>query len=137
MVKSIQSLLTSIGCQYKIVEAFGLLTTDEGFEIDTDDTIKLLVDDYKNSVYTNDTLQNFSTHYTPSSYTFTDTTPPNQLDGHPTIRCHHDFVKTHMVEFYHSQMEDISTKWEAQIQSTLNDIRTTKFLHQKIKKKLF
>jgi hypothetical protein len=137
MVKSIRTLLDSIGCNYKIVEAFGLLTTDEGFKIDADDTIKLLIDDYKKSVYTKDTLQNFSTQHRPPSYTFTDTNPPNQLEGHPTIQCHHDFVKTHMSEWYQPQMETMTTKWENQIKPTLDEIRNTKFSSQKIKKKLF
>ena len=129
-VKSIKSFLDLIGCNYKIVEAFGLLNTDDGNFINVNDFIKLLLDDYKNCVYTTENLQKFSQNYNPSSYILEN----GNKDGHPTITCNHDFVKTHMNEFYHNEMNSIANKWESEV--TANPLES-KFSSQKIKSTLF
>jgi hypothetical protein len=56
-VKSIKTLLDSIGCEYKIVEAFDLMNTDEGTMLNVTESIKELLDDYYKSVYTIENLR--------------------------------------------------------------------------------
>ncbi len=129
-VKTIESILNNIGCKYKIVEAFGLLNTDEGNMLNVDENILTLLDDYSKSVYTIEKLHKFSQTYNPSSYILLN----GEQDGHPTIMCNHDFVKTHLSEFYHPQMQRISIKWESEIG---NDVLNSSFSSQKIKNILF
>jgi hypothetical protein len=124
-VKTIKSLLDSIGCQYKIVEAFGLLNTDTGNILNMNESIKNLLDDYKKSVYTNQNLNKFALKYNPSTYRLSN----GDLDGHPTIMCNHDFVKEHISEFYDDKMYEIALKWESEI---VSDIMETKFSKQYI-----
>jgi hypothetical protein len=130
MVKSIKTLLDSIGCRYKIVEAFDLTETDTGYYIPHIKNVKHLIEDYTNSVYVTEKLHNFARKYTPKSYNI----PNIGLDGHPTIMCNHDFIKHHISEFYHPQMEIISKKWESEIG---DNALITKFSSQKIKTNLF
>lgn len=126
MVKTIKTLLDSIGCRYKIVEAFGLLETDEGFHITYDKNIKSIVDDYLHIVYTKETLQNFTKKYNPPSYILSN----GKLDGHATIMCNHDFAQLHLSEFYRNEMRLIANKWENEIGL---DVLNSNFSSQKIK----
>lgn len=125
-VKSIKSLLDGIGCTYKIVEAFGIFKTDEGTTLNINDNLKIIRDDYLNSVYTIESLDNFSKKYNPSSYVM----PNGKLDGHPTITCNNDFVKIHISEFYNPNMGELVKRWETDI---TNIIATNKFLPHKLK----
>jgi hypothetical protein len=109
-VKTIKSILDRIGCMYKIVEAFGLLTTDEAKTLNTNKSIQHILDDYMKSVYTTQSLNNFSKSYNPNTYKLSN----GNLDGHPTIKCHYDFVKNHIPEFYNDNMHNISVKWESE-----------------------
>ena len=109
-VKTIKSILDRIGCMYKIVEAFGLLTTDEAKTLNTNKSIQHILDDYMESVYTIESLNNFSKSYNPNTYKLSN----GNLDGHPTIKCHYDFVKNHIPEFYNYNMHNISIKWESE-----------------------
>jgi hypothetical protein len=128
MVKTMKTLLESIGCNYKIIEAFGLHYTDDGRRIPIHSDIQFLLDNYKEYVYTDAPLHIFSRSYSPSTYKLSD----GSLDGHPTIMCNHDFVKHHLSEFYDSRMEDISKIWESEV--ITDDIASTIFSVKKIKK---
>ena len=106
------------------------MNTDEGYTLNTSDSISQILDDYEKSVYTTQSLQNFSQNYNPQTYTLID----GNLDGHPTIMCNHDFVKLHISEFYNDEMYPIALKWENEIKL---DVLNTKFSIQKIKSSLF
>jgi hypothetical protein len=110
-VKTIKTLLDTIGCRYKIVEAFGLLNADTGNILNTNDSIKNLLNDYENLVYTNQSLNRFAENYNPSTYKLSN----GRLDGHPTIICNHDFVKKHISEFYDDKMYEVALKWESEM----------------------
>jgi len=134
MVKSMKALLDSIGCEYKILHAFDLLETDTREILKTDDNTTLLINDYKQNVYMNESLQNYSRNYTPQSYGFKDTEIPYELDGHPTIMCHHDFVKTHLSEYYTDDMLTIAKIWESELPDTKTECISYSFSKQKTKK---
>lgn len=125
-VQTIKTLLESIGCRYKIIEAFGLLNTDFGVKLKITNSIENLIKDYTNCVYTTQNLYNFSKNYNPPSYKGLD----GNWDGHPTIMCNHDFVKMHISEFYDNQMYEIAKKWESEIQL---DVHNSNFSKQKIR----
>jgi hypothetical protein len=81
-----------------------------------------------------ESLQNYSRNYTPQSYGFKDTEIPYELDGHPTIMCHHDFVKEHLSEYYHNDMLRIAQEWESELPDTKKECISYTFSKQKIKK---
>jgi len=132
MVKSMKALLDSIGCEYKILHAFDLLETDTREILKTDDNTTLLINDYKQNVYMDESLQNYTRNYTPHSYGFKDTPIPYELDGHPTIMCHHDFVKDHLPEYYDTAMLQIAQIWESELPDTKTECVRYSFSKQKI-----
>jgi hypothetical protein len=132
MVKSMKALLDGIGCEYKILQAFDLLETDTREILKTDDNTTLLINDYKQNVYMDESLQNYSRNYTPQSYGFKDTEIPYELDGHPTIMCHHDFVKEHLSEYYHNDMLRIAQEWESELPDTKKECISYTFSKQKM-----
>jgi hypothetical protein len=136
MVKSMKALLDSIGCEYKILQAFDLLETDTREILKTDDNTTLLINDYKQNVYMVESLQNYTRNYTPQSYGFKDTEIPYELDGHPTIMCHHDFVKDHLSEYYHKDMLIIAETWELELPDTKRECISYSFSKQKINPKI-
>lgn len=111
MVKTIKTLLDSIGCKYKIIEGFGLLQTDEETKFKYDTRIEHLITDYQEIVYTKESLQSFMKKYKPGTYKL----PNGEYDGHATIMCNHDFVKKHLSEFYTPKMKSIAENWETEI----------------------
>jgi hypothetical protein len=136
MVKTMMTLLDGIGCKYKILQAFDLLETDMGTTLKTDDNVNLLISDYKKNVYINESLQSYSSKTSPQSYGFKDTPIPYELDGHPTIMCHHNFVKEHLSEYYDDNMLSIAKIWESELPDTSELCIRYPFSKQKINSKI-
>jgi len=83
-----------------------------------------------------ESLQSYSTKSTPQSYGFKDTPIPYELDGHPTIMCHHDFVKEHLPEYYNTAMLKIAQIWESELPDTKTECIFYSFSKQKINPKI-
>ena len=112
-VKSIQLILDSIGCKYKIKNAFACHHKDI-----TDTALKKIesICDGFDSLY----IKNKD--MSDKSYMTYDLNGNLRMDGHLTIKEHLRFVKESFTEFYNEKNDDKILEWETHISKSSLDI---------------
>lgn len=122
MLESIKNLLNNIGCKYKIYKAFSIedYESKRDYSLLKDETIRIknCLRKINESTYS-PTLQNFWEENMKKErvYSFSDGN-----DGHPTLKTHYKWVKSHMPEFYNEKMDYFLEKWENMLTPVKNKI---------------
>ena len=123
-VNSIINFLDSVGCKYKILNAFDIRKR-EGDTQTFDDFSKPR---FKNCLEYLDTVCHEVDLYAYSKQKKENGIPHYKFkedgdfeDYHPTISMHHDFVKEHLTEFYDQSMLIYKDEWETKI----DDLKST------------
>lgn len=114
-ISSVKTLLDSIGCKYKLMSAFDIvsrkddLTNNKGrMKNCSSELAKILTTDNLFDFITNEPKYQFH----------------NELEYHPTINSHMKWVKEYIPEFYNESMVELCKKWESLIDTnkdTTND----------------
>jgi hypothetical protein len=120
-VKTIVTLLKSIGCRYKVMKGFDFFSIDgkiESFdkELFNRNRVKNMKN-YFDSVIGGDS---FSSFHNKNSLTYK--FDNGEADGHPTITIHYEWVKQNMGEYYHSSMDTLCDKWEKMIPNNRKEL---------------
>jgi hypothetical protein len=120
-VKTIITLLNTIGCKYKIMKGFDFFSIDGKMDLFDQEMFTrkrvLNIKNYFDSVITGTSLTDFHTK-NPITYKFDN----GEADGHPTITIHHNWVKENMKEFYKPEMELLCEKWEKMMPNNRKDL---------------
>tara|TARA_R110000868_G_scaffold4012_27_gene24567 strand:- start:2825 stop:3619 length:795 start_codon:yes stop_codon:yes gene_type:complete len=138
-VNSIINFLKSVGCKYKILNAFDI-TKREGDTYAFDDFSKPR---FKNCLEYLKTVCHEVDLYSYSKQKNENGIPHYKFkedgdfeDYHPTISMHHDFVKEYLTEFYDQRMLNHKDEWETKIDG-LKSITISNFDEQLYKSKYF
>jgi len=145
-VNSIINLLKSVGCKYKILNAFDIRKREgdtHNFEDFSKPRLKNCLE-YLETVCHEIDLYTYSKQKNKSGiphYKFKEngdfsTLQNVVIDYHPTISMHHDFVKEYLTEFYDQSMSNYKDEWEAKIDA-LKSITISNFDEQLYKSRYF
>ena len=117
-VNSIMNFLESVGCKYKILNAFDMRKREadtHSFDDFSKPRFKNCLE-YLDKVCHETDLHPYSKQKTQNGiphYHFKE--DKSFVDYHPTISMHHDFVKEYLTEFYDQSMLNHKNKWETKI----------------------
>jgi hypothetical protein len=110
-VKTIITLLDSIGCNYKIMKGFDFFSIDGNKELFDKGILNFKrivnIKNYFDSLSLGESMAEFHNKNT-ITYKFSN----GEEDGHPTITVHHEWVKQNMPEYYKPKMELLCKEWE-------------------------
>lgn len=144
-INAVKLILDGIGCKYKLMTGFDFYSIDHHnpptVVEPTNARLKACLEDL-DKIFQGKDLNNFSiNNYDRDvlSYRFN-----GQIDHHPTVTIHHDWVKEILPDFYDNDMVQICEIWEKKVSQnrtkTFNEFREEKMYGLEwsmVQKKLF
>jgi len=121
-VSSAKQLLDSIGCEYQLMKSFDFNQIDGSREYAKPQNVGQTVDvclELLDEMVSGETLVEFHNKRN-EHYYFEDLA--GQIDGHPPISTHLEWIKQNMGKYYVKEMDLICENWEKTIPKKINDI---------------